>query len=123
MKKPKILIVEDEGIIALELKIKLESRGYSEVYLVPTGKQALDLLSRIQPDVILIDIMLKGEMDGIETVKQIKLKYHIPVIYLTGNSHLRHDPELIATNPEGFLVKPVFDFELYEIIENTLKKK
>lgn len=88
MEDIKILIVEDENIIALNIKKKLKSFGYSIPAIASTGEEALKLTEIILPDLILMDIMLKGEMNGVEAAEQIRKRFDIPIIYLTAYSAL-----------------------------------
>ena len=82
----KILVVEDERITAEDIKSGLENAGYKVPALVSTGEDAIDKAGKLRPDLVLMDIKLKGKMDGIEAAGQIKLRYNIPVIYLTAYS-------------------------------------
>lgn len=120
MEAKKILLVEDEAIIALELRTRLQMMGSYVVEVAPTGQEALEKVEQFEPDLILMDMMLRGEMDGIETSSQIREKRQTPVVYMTGNSHLKTDPRLEGTKPYWFLVKPVPDFKLMEIIQEAL---
>lgn len=121
MKKAKILIVEDEALIALELKLKIESIDFQVISVVPSGEQAVEAAKKHHPNLILMDIMLKGNVDGIQAASQIKADQDIPIIYMTGNSHLKTDKRLLATMPVAVLAKPVMEWELFEVIEQALK--
>ncbi len=123
MKNIKILVVEDESIIALELKMKLLTKGYESVYLASSGEKAVELANEIIPDLILMDIVLRGNIDGIEAATQIKAKRDIPIIYITGNSHLATDKRLIKTNPIQVLTKPTIDEALYKAIREAISEK
>ena len=116
----KILIVEDEGIVALELKVRLEMRGYKNIEIVSTGQQAVDLTNEKEVNLILMDIILKGQMNGIEAAKQINKNHSVPIIYVTGNSDYKKDRRLLATHPIKVLIKPVPNWELIEIIKQAL---
>ena len=121
MSQKKILLVEDEAIIALELKTRLQMMGEFSVKVVPSGHEALLKSEEFKPDLILMDMMLRGDLDGIETSTRIRESHDTPVIYMTGNSHLRTDPRLEATKPYWFLVKPVPDYKLMKMIEEALQ--
>lgn len=123
MDKKKLLLVEDEAIIALELKTRLQMMGDYVVQVVPTGHEALAMMEEYHPDLILMDMMLRGEMDGIETSTRIRENHETPVIYMTGNSHLKTDPRIEETKPYWFLVKPVPDFKLVELIREALDSR
>ncbi len=77
---------------------------------------------KVRPDLILLDIMLKGEIDGIEAAARIRRSSNTPIIYMTGNDHLKTEKRLLATLPIGVLSKPAMDWELFEMIEKALKK-
>ena len=121
MGSKRILLVEDEAIIALELRTRLQMMGDYSVHVVPTGHEAIVEVEEFEPDLILMDMMLRGNMDGIETSTKIRQKHQTPLIYMTGNSHLRNDPRLESTKPYWFLVKPVPDYRLSELITEALQ--
>lgn len=122
MSKPTILIVEDDGILAIHLEDLLVRQGYQVLKPVPTGEMAIREVVKQNPDLVLMDIELAGEMNGIEAAEQITAETDTPVIFLTGFSQ---DPLLqqakIAT-PYGYLVKPVPERELAATIEMALYK-
>lgn len=119
MKHANILIVEDEVLIALDLKVKLESIGHKVISNVFSGEEAVVLAEKIRPDLILFDIRLKGKIDGIEAATRIRQKSSVPIIYMTGNDHLRADKNLLATKPVGILSKPAEDWELFDMIDKV----
>jgi PAS domain S-box-containing protein len=120
--KAKILVVEDEAIIARDLQWRLENMGYEVPYIAATGEDAVNKAHGLKPDIVLMDIMLLGEIDGIEAADQIRSSDDIPVMYLTSYA----DEEIIErakiTEPFGYLIKPIGDRELYSGIELTLSK-
>jgi PAS domain S-box-containing protein len=122
MTKPTILIVEDDGILAIHLQDLLTRQGYQVLNVVPTGEKAVLETETLQPDLILMDIELAGEINGITAAEQISKIFNTPVIFLTGYSQ---DPMLqqakFAT-PYGYLVKPVPERELAATIEMALYK-
>ncbi|MCP3926338.1 MAG: response regulator [Desulfobacterales bacterium] len=117
-----IMIVEDEAIIAVNIKNIIEKAGYPVLPPVSTGKAALALVDSKCPDLVLMDINLIGKMNGIETAEQIREKTEIPIVYLTAHS----DDELIKTawltEPYGYLIKPVDSRELLVTIKMALYK-
>ena len=123
MNQKKILIVEDEAIIALELESKLQSHGYNLIYFSSTGAEAIQIAYDKKPDVILMDITLKGKMNGIEAARKIHQNHKIPIIYMTGNSHFRSDKKLLKTNPVKVLSKPASDWEIFSAIEKALDRQ
>lgn len=122
MPKTRILIVEDEQIIAFNLKSRLEKIGYEVVGFVPTGAEALATAAAQRPDLILMDIMLDGPMDGVETAVRIGGELDIPFIYLTASSDVATVARAKESNPLAYLVKP-FDENLLRItLEMALYK-
>ncbi|HPG40893.1 MAG TPA: response regulator [bacterium] len=112
----KILIVEDEFLVASELRIILQSQGFRTIYVAATGEKAIDIAFSSQPDVVLMDIILKGDIDGIETANRIRSKLDIPIIYISGNSNMKCDERLLASQPFAFLEKPVPDSRLHKVL-------
>ncbi|MBI5664810.1 MAG: PAS domain S-box protein [Nitrospirae bacterium] len=122
MGKAKILIVEDEAIIAKDLQWRLEGMGYDAPLIVATGQEAINTAHETAPDLILMDIMLLGPMDGIEAANRIREKADIPVIYLTAYADEEVLERAKITEPFGYLIKPIGDRELHGNIEITLHK-
>jgi len=89
MEKKKILIVEDERIVAEDIRTKLEYVGYVVAGIASSGEEALKKTEKLQPDLVLMDIVLEGKMDGIEAAAQILSRFNIPVVYLTAYSDER----------------------------------
>jgi DNA-binding LytR/AlgR family response regulator len=118
----KILIVEDEMVIGANISLQLSVLGYEITGILPRGKEALAHVKKNQPDIILMDINLKGEWDGIETAQQIHKKQHIPIIYLTANADEDHFKRAKATNPYAFISKPFKKLDLQRAIELTLNR-
>lgn len=118
----KILIFEDEVITALDIKISLERLGFEVLSIVDTGKNAIYIIEELKPDLILMDIVLKGEIDGIETAELIKKRFDIPVVYLTAYSDKETFERAKLTEPYGFIVKPAGIYELKCNIENAFYK-
>ena len=118
----RILVVEDEGIAALDIKRTLESFGYEVVGRVVSGNDAISYAESSRPDLVLMDIVLKGSMDGIDAAMEIKNRLSIPVVFLTAYS----EDELIRraklAEPFGYIIKPFNSRELHCIIEIALFK-
>ena len=119
---PKILIVEDEAITALDIQKLLESMDFEVVSIVSSGMEALRKSRDLKPDLILMDILIKGNMDGIETADEIMNLFNIPVIYLTAYSDEKTFERIKLTQPYGFITKPISYSELRASIENALYK-
>ncbi|MBC8182409.1 response regulator [candidate division KSB1 bacterium] len=122
MKSKKILIAEDEGIAALDLQMRLTSGGYDVVDIVSTGENAIKEADNHSVQLVLMDIKLKGKIDGIEAAAIIRKTSDAAIIYVSGNSDLLASKRLLATKPDGTLKKPISDWELFEVIEKALQK-
>ncbi len=122
MTSTKILIVEDELLIANNLARKLTTLGYKVVEIVSSGEKAIQIAGEKQPDLVLMDIVIKGEMDGIEAAAKISQKYGIPVIYLTAYADNETVNRAKATSPFGYIFKPFKDREVQIAIEIALQK-
>ncbi|MGA2105604.1 MAG: PAS domain S-box protein [Methanoregula sp.] len=122
IERAKILIVEDESIVAEDLKEVLEKKGYIVPGTVSSGEEALEVVSISHPDLILMDISLSGKLDGIETAKRIHEKYNIPVIYLTSYSSEGYIESAKQTDPYGYIVKPFDPPSIATTIEIALHK-
>ncbi len=117
MKKTRIMIVEDEGLIAQRIKISLERMGCEVVAAASRGEEAMEKAAGLKLDLIMMDIMIKGEVDGIETAIQIREKYDIPVIYLTAYGDGKTLERAKASKPVGYILKPINDLQMQAAIE------
>jgi len=122
MSKPNILIVEDESIVAKDIQNCLKKLGYSVKGTIASGEEALTMISESRPDIILMDIMLKGVMSGIEAASQIKKLYNIPVIYLTAYADENTLSKAKITEPHGYIIKPFKEVDLHTAIEVAMYK-
>ncbi|MBF0344904.1 MAG: response regulator [Nitrospirae bacterium] len=120
--KATVLVVEDEIIIAKDIQRSLQGLGYVVMAVVSSGEEALRKIMHQQPDLALMDIMLQGEMDGIETAELIRNQYDIPIIYLTAYADERMLQRAKITEPFGYMLKPFEDRELHTNIEMALYK-
>ena len=116
----RVLIVEDEAVVSLHLRHELTKLGYTVAGSATNGAQALRLVEEAFPDVILMDIHIQGEIDGIETARRIPRYMHVPVIYLTAYSEDVTLNRAGDTNPYGYLIKPFLDRELHATIKMAL---
>jgi diguanylate cyclase (GGDEF)-like protein/PAS domain S-box-containing protein len=117
-----ILIVEDEALIALHLKRVLSGFGYGVLQAVDTGAEAIRWAELLRPDLVLMDIQLRGEMDGIETARQIRARLDLPVVFLTAFAEDSRLTQARTTGPYGYLVKPIQERELRSTLEMALFK-
>ncbi len=117
----RILIVEDEPLVALELKETLEEAGFEVPQTVDTADQVLQAVTRDKPALILMDVRLRSFIDGIDVVSRMRLMSQVPVVYLTAYS----TPEVLqraeSTHPAAFLIKPVEGAALVSTIRSILK--
>ena len=111
----RVLIVEDDFMLCLINKKSIELIGYTVVATVTNGIDAVEAVKKYKPDVVLMDLRLEGELDGIDTMNEIAKFADIPVIYLTGNSDEINKERAAKTNILGFCVKPVHFEELKEL--------
>ncbi|WP_368008976.1 hybrid sensor histidine kinase/response regulator [Laspinema palackyanum] len=117
-----VLVVEDEIITAIDIQSSLENLGYHVPPIASTGQEALDQVAKFQPDIILMDIVLKGEIDGIETANRIRDRQPIPIIFLTAYSDDATLARAGISEPFGYLLKPFDDRELHTTIQMALKR-
>lgn len=122
MTKLNIFIVEDEKLLARNLHRRLERLGYTVAGAAATGPAAIDRIAASPPDLVLMDIKLEGDMDGVETAEQIRSRFNIPVVYLTAYSDDKTLQRAEVSEPFGYLLKPVQDRELQVAIQMALYK-
>lgn len=108
----RILIVEDELIIALMIERMVQNLGHTVIEKVTTGNAAIEAAKIHNPDIILMDIRLQGEMDGIEAMSEIRRTSNVPVIYITGNSDENYRKRIEESKPLDFLTKPITQGDL-----------
>ena len=122
MNSSKIMVVEDEWIVADQLCNNLKELGYMISSTASTGDEAIRNVEEDRPDLILMDIVLKSKMDGIEAAERITSQFDIPIIYLTAYTNREYIERAKQTKPFGYLVKPFKQKELYANIEMALHK-
>ncbi len=122
MSNVKILVVEDESIVAMDIKHRAEGLGYSVTGITPSGEGAIQKASETLPDLVLMDIVLKGDMDGVEAAQKIRDTLDIPVVYLTAYSDEKTLKRAKVTEPFGYIIKPFEDRELHSAVEVALYK-
>jgi two-component system, cell cycle sensor histidine kinase and response regulator CckA len=118
----RILIAEDEAIIADELQERLRRMGLEVVGSASSAEEALSLVERARPDIVLMDIRLKGRMDGIEAADELRRRHHVPVVYLTAHSDDATIHRAKLTEPFGYLLKPFEERDLRLVLEMALHK-
>jgi CheY-like chemotaxis protein len=118
-----ILVVEDESIIAMNTRMLLEYLGHVVIGIAKSGDMALDMLGRLAPpDLAMVDIKLKGAMDGIETAVLMRERFGVPFMFLTGNTDPRTMKEALGTSPYGILQKPFDEEDLANAIESAVSQ-
>ncbi|MBL8001973.1 MAG: response regulator [Flavobacteriales bacterium] len=122
MAQTNVLVVEDESIVSKDIQHSLKKLGYNVVGAAATGEQAVKLAVETQPDIILMDIMLKGEMNGIEAATQIRTETNIPVIFLTAYADESTLNKAKVTQPYGYIIKPFKEIDIHTSIEMALYK-
>jgi len=122
MDNPKVLIIEDDKLIVYIEQWRLVKLGYDVCGSAGTGEEALNCVAKMRPDIVLIDISLEGAMDGIETARQIKKDFNIPVIFVSAHVDGATIERARAIHPEGFIQKPFNDDDLRVAIELGIKK-
>ena len=122
MKKAKILIVEDESIVAKDIQVTLEKLGYDVIGTVAEGEKVFDIVKDKTPDLILMDIMLKGKMTGIDTSIQIHKEISLPIIYMTAYADKDTLSKAKMTQPHGYIIKPYKEVDLRTTVEIALYK-
>ena len=118
----KILIVEDDSVSALLLQRALEKNAHQIVGIADTGEKALEILEENFVDIVMMDINLAGELDGIKTTEIINEKYDIPVVYLSASSDAETLNKVVGTNPSAYVIKPFNIRELNMVIELAIFK-
>lgn len=122
MNKGRIVVVEDEAIVARDIQATLRSFGYEVPEIVTSGEEAIQAAYRLNPDLIMMDIMIKGAMDGIDAAEIIRSQFNIPVVYLTAYSDDETLRRAKLTESYGFISKPFDERELYVAVEFALYK-
>lgn len=117
----RIVIVEDEFLIALEIKKILEKNGYTIVKIIDNGETLLDTIHLLKPDVILMDIQLSGKIDGIFAAEKLENKYSL--IYISSFPDKMYEERAKRTNPDGYIVKPFSSKLLLKSVEHAFKSK
>ncbi len=122
MPNAKLLVVEDEEIVAFDIESTLKGLGYEVLDVVASGEEAIASAAKMLPDLVLMDIMLKGSMDGIKAANEIRTNFNIPVIYLTAYADINTLERAKITEPFGYIIKPFEERTLPTIIEIALAR-
>ena len=120
--KTNILITEDESIVAKDIQMSLKKLGYNVIGICSSGEDAIKVAEEKKPDLVLMDIMLKGDMSGIEAADVIRSKMNLPVIFLTAYADESTLSKAKVTEPYGYIIKPFKEIDLHTSIEMALYK-
>jgi DNA-binding response OmpR family regulator len=123
MTKARVLIVEDEAIIGMAMRVRLKRMDYDVPAVARTGEEAVGLAMQHRPDLILMDIRLAGRMDGVEAAVQIRRDADIPIVFLTAYSDDDTRARAKATGAVGYMTKPFGDRELTAALELGLRRR
>src|ERR1700758_686889 len=123
MTNVQILVVEDESIIAEDIQDGLKRLGYAVSAVVSSAEEAIQKAEETRPDLVLMDIVLKGDMDGVEAAREIRARFNIPVVYLTAYSNENTFQRAKITEPNGYILKPFEGRELRTTIEMAIYKR
>jgi len=122
MTEAQILVVEDESIVAEDIRRSLQNLGYEVAAVVSSGETAIQKIEQTSPDLVLMDIVLQGKMDGIQAAEQTRTRFNIPVVYLTAYADDKTLERAKITEPFGYIIKPFKERELQINIEIALYK-
>lgn len=118
----RVLIVEDETLIAEELKERLARLGFSIIAAVDTAEEGIEIATRERPDLVLMDIRLKGEKDGVQAAAEIRKQVDVPIVYLSAYSDQLTVERAKKTEHDGYLLKPFHRGELQSTIDVAIKR-
>jgi CheY-like chemotaxis protein len=115
-RRTRVFLVEDEAIIALDIRKRLNRLGHNVVYVASSAYEAIQQIRLLQPDIVLMDIRLQGKMDGIEAARIIGKTCPVPIIFMTAQTDVATRNRAEALEPAGYLVKPIVIEELNDLI-------
>ncbi|HDQ08286.1 MAG TPA: response regulator [Methanoculleus sp.] len=119
--KMKVMIVEDDAIIGMDIEHRVRRLGYEVTGVADNAKEAITLAADTKPDIALMDIRLRGDIDGIDTARMLKEQFALPVIFITAYSDLKMRSRALDLNPAGYIVKPIREVELKNTLEEARK--
>lgn len=122
MANTRIFVVEDEAIVSKDIQVCLKKIGYDVIGAFSSGEKTIEALKELQPDIILMDIMLSGKMSGVDTSAYVKENYGIPVVFLTAYADEKTISKAKVTEPYGYVIKPFKEIDLRTSIEMALYK-
>lgn len=123
MSSARILLIEDERIIALDIQMRLERLGYDVIGVAASGEQAIQLTAESNPDLIIMDIQLAGEIDGVAAAKIICERDPVPIVFLTAYTDEDTLRRALTSEPDGYLLKPFSNQDLRDIVKLVLERR
>jgi CheY-like chemotaxis protein len=120
--KANIMVVEDEGVVSIDIRNILKNAGYDIAAVAFQGLEAVQKAEQSNPDLVLMDIGLKGEIDGIEAARRIRDRFQIPVVFLTGFADEVTVTKAKEVNPSGFIIKPINEEDLKKTLDDVLSE-
>lgn len=121
-KRMRVLVVEDDAIIGMDIEHRVRKLGYEVCGVADSAGEALAIASRTQPDIALMDIRLRGEVDGIEAARMLRDTLSVPVIFITAYSDMKMRTRALDMEPLGYIVKPLREVELKNTLEAAEEK-
>lgn len=120
--KMKVMIVEDDAIIGMDIEHRVRRLGYEVTGVADNAEEAVELAADSKPDIALMDIRLRGDIDGIDTARMLKEQFALPVIFITAYSDLKMRSRALDLNPAGYIVKPIREVELKNTLEEARRQ-
>lgn len=117
---PRVLVVEDEVIVAMDIAMQLRELGFAPVGHATRGEQAIELAGQLRPDLVLMDVQLAGEMDGVTAAQAIRTQFGVPVVFLSAFDSAAAYARAALTEPAGYITKPFDDHDLLAVMESAL---
>jgi CheY-like chemotaxis protein len=118
--KPRILIVEDESIIAMDIAMQLRELGYEPLGPANTGEQAIEMAKRLHPQLVLMDVHLATQMDGITAAQEIRTQFDIPCVFMSAFTGEDIRARAMQTDPAGYVAKPFTELDLRTVMAAAL---
>ncbi|MBT8508450.1 hypothetical protein AZH53_08535 [Methanomicrobiaceae archaeon CYW5] len=120
--KMKVMVVEDDAIIGMDIEHRVRRLGYEVTGVADNAEEAVELAADTKPDIALMDIRLRGDIDGIDTARMLKEQFALPVIFITAYSDLKMRSRALDLNPAGYIVKPIREVELKNTLEEARRQ-
>ncbi|MBP9060966.1 MAG: response regulator [Rhodoferax sp.] len=122
LNRPRILVVEDEVIVAMDIAMQLRELGFEPVGHATRGEQAIELAGQLRPDLVLMDVQLASSMDGVTAAQAIRTQFGVPVVFLSAFDSAAAYDRAALTEPAGYITKPFDDYQLRAVVEAALGK-